>query len=95
MITSPANGATIRGIVPFIGTAYLDELNYYKFEYRPLGAPEWQYLTKFDHKSVTNDKLMDWHTYTVAPGVYDVRLIVVDMSGNYPPPCEIQVIVQP
>jgi hypothetical protein len=93
-ITYPANGATIRGIVPFIGTAYLDNLQYYKFEYRPLGAPNWQFLTQFDYKWVTNDKLMDWHTYTVAPGTYDIRLIVVDMSGNYPPPCEIRVTVK-
>jgi hypothetical protein len=93
-ITYPANGATIRGIVPFMGTAYLDNLQYYKFEYRPLGAPNWQFLTQFDYKWVTNDKLMDWYTYTVAPGTYDIRLIVVDMSGNYPPPCEIRVTVR-
>ena len=93
MITSPVNGATIRGIVPFMGTAYLDNLQYYKFEYRPLGAPDWQFLTQFDYTWVEDDKLMDWHTYTVAPSTYDVRLIVVDMSGNYPPPCEIRVTV--
>jgi hypothetical protein len=94
MITSPANGATIQGIVPFIGTANLDGLVYYKFEYRPADAPTWQFLTQFDGKSVTNGKLMDFYTSTIAPGVYDFRLLVVDQTGNYPPPCEIRVTVQ-
>jgi hypothetical protein len=92
-ITSPVNGATIRGIVPFMGTAYLDTLIYYKFEYKPADSPTWQFLTKVDYKWITDDKLMDFYTSTVAPGVYDFRLIVVDKSGNFPPPCEIRVTV--
>jgi photosystem II stability/assembly factor-like uncharacterized protein len=94
VITSPANGATIQGIVPFIGTASLDNLVYYKFEYKPADAPTWQFLTQVDGKSVTGDKLMDFYTTTIAPGVYDFRLLVVDQTGNYPPPCEIRVTVQ-
>jgi hypothetical protein len=39
-------------------------------------------------------KLMDFYTSTVAPGVYDFRLIVVDQTGNYLPPCEIRATVQ-
>jgi photosystem II stability/assembly factor-like uncharacterized protein len=93
-ITSPANGATIQGIVPFVGTASLDNLVYYKFEYKPADAPTWQFLTQVDGKSVTGDKLMDFYTTTIAPGVYDFRLLVVDRTGNYPPPCEIRVTVQ-
>jgi hypothetical protein len=92
-ITYPVNGMTIRGIVPFMGTANLDNLKYYKIEYRPAGTPTWQFLTEVNYTWVRDDKLMEWHTNTVAPGTYDVRMLVIDMTGNYPPPCEIQVTI--
>jgi photosystem II stability/assembly factor-like uncharacterized protein len=94
VITSPTNGATIQGIVPFVGIANVTDLAYYKFEYKPADAPTWQFLTQVDGKSVTGDKLMDFYTTTIAPGIYDFRLLVVDQTGNYPPPCEIRVTVQ-
>jgi photosystem II stability/assembly factor-like uncharacterized protein len=94
MITSPANGATIRGVVPFVGTAAVDGLLYYKFEYKPADAPTWQFLTQFEGKTVTDGKLMDFYTSTIAPGVYDFRLIVVEQTGNYLVPCEIRVSVE-
>ena len=93
-ITYPLNGQTIQGIVPFMGTAHLNNLVYYKFEYKPAASPTWQYLTQFDYTWVQNDKLMDFYTSTIAPGLYDFRLIVIDKSGNYPPPCEIRVTVR-
>jgi hypothetical protein len=61
----------------------------YKFEYKPAGSSTWQYLTQVVWQGGTNDKLMDFFTTTIAPGVYDFRLIAVDRSGNYPSPCEI------
>ena len=93
-ILFPPSGAPISGIVPFIGSASVENLAYYKIEYRPAGATTWNYLTQVDGQKVQNDKLMDFHSATVAPGVYDFRLIVVDRSGNYPPPCEITVTVR-
>jgi sugar lactone lactonase YvrE len=93
-IIYPANGATISGVTNFIGTANLPDQTYYKFEYKPADGSTWQFLTQFDGKAVVNDKLMDFFTTTIAPGVYDFRLIAVDRSGNYPPPCELRVTVQ-
>ena len=78
-----------------MGTANLDNLEYYKFEYKPADSPTWQYLTQVDATPVTDGKLMDFYTTTIAPGVYDFRLIVVDRTGNYPPPCELRLTVQP
>lgn len=93
-ITSPVNGAVISGIVPFVGTAAVRDLLYYKIEYKPASSPTWQFLTQVEGQSVTNGKLIDFYTSTIAPGVYDFRLIVVDKSGNYPPPCEIRLTVK-
>ena len=93
-ITYPANGATISGVTNFLGTANVPDQAYYKFEYKPASSPTWQYLTQFEGKTVVNDKLMDFFTTTIAPGVYDFRLIAVERSGNYPAPCEIRLTVQ-
>ena len=85
--------AVLTGIVQIQGTANIDRFAYYKFEFRPEGSPTWRFLTRFE-QPVTNGKLMDWHTYTVPPATYWLRLVVVDQTGNYPEPCEIRVIVK-
>lgn len=93
-ITSPANGAAISGNVPFIGTAAIDNLTYYKFEYRPVGTPDWLYVTQVDNQPVIDGKLMDFVTSTIPPGVHDFRLVAVVVTGNYKT-CEIQLTVAP
>ena len=77
-IIYPANGATISGVTNFLGTANVPDQAYYKFEYKPASSPTWQYLTQVDGKTVTDDKLMDFYTTTIAPG--RVRL-PVDRGG--------------
>lgn len=89
-ITYPYMDEWITGIVPFKGSADIPNFQYYKFEYRPYGEKEWRFLVRFD-RPVTKGTLMEWHTYTVPPGRYEVRLTVVDISGNYPEPCIVRV----
>jgi catechol 2,3-dioxygenase-like lactoylglutathione lyase family enzyme len=84
---------TLRGIVQIRGTATRPNFAYYKFEYKPEGAGTWNFLVRFD-RPVTTGVLMDWYTTTVRPGVYWLRLIVVDKTGNYWPEfAELRVIV--
>lgn len=91
-ITFPANGDTLSGQVDVFGSADIDRFDYYKFEFRPAGAPDWSFLVRFE-QSVSEGPLMMWDTSTVPPGTYDLRLVVVDETGNYPEPCAIHVIV--
>lgn len=91
-ITYPYMDEWISGVVPFKGSADIPNFQYYKFEYRPFGEKEWRFLVRFD-RPVTNGTLMEWHTYTVPPGRYEVRLTVVDKTGNYPEPCIVRVYV--
>lgn len=92
-ITYPGlSNQRITGIVPFRGTADIPDLEYYKLEYRAAGTEDWLFLVRIDG-SVANGELMEWHTYTVPPGDYEVRLVVVDIRGNYPEPCIVRVTV--
>jgi len=92
-ITYPPMNATLRGVVQFRGTATCPNFDYYKFEFKPEGAKNWNFLVRFN-KPVVDGILMEWHTTTVPPGVYWLRLIMVDKSGNYWPEfAELRVIV--
>jgi hypothetical protein len=48
----------------------------------------WNHLLERDYP-VENDKLMMLDTSTVPRGAYGLRLTVVDVTGNYPEPCEV------
>lgn len=97
-LTWPRAGARLSGTVQVRGTAKidsssaLDRMWYYKLEYRRDGLDEWHYLTGGE-KPVVNGLLGEWNTRQVVNGRYTFRLVIVDMTGNYPPPCEIPVTV--
>lgn len=91
-ITYPGMNETVSGVVHFRGSADIPNFEYYKFEFRPSEALEWQYLTR-KNKPVSDGDLIEWWTNTIEPGIYDVRLIVVDKTGNYPEPCVVTVNV--
>lgn len=92
-ITSPSDGATLRGTVQIRGTANLDSFSYFKFEIRPEEVLTWSFLMRSDQPA-TDGVLMAWDTMTVSPSAYRLRLIVVDETGNYPEPCEMRVTVR-
>jgi hypothetical protein len=91
-ITSPSDGATVRGVVQVRGRANIDRFSYFKFEFRPEGTPTWSFLMRSD-QPVAEGLLWAWDTKAVSAGAYRLRLVVVDQTGNYPEPCEIRVVV--
>ncbi len=93
-ITFPRVDSVLRGPVEFRGTATRANFDYYKFEFKTESATDWNFLTRFK-KPVVNNVLMEWHTRTVPRGIYLVRLIVVDKTGNYWPEfAQVRVIVE-
>lgn len=90
-IVNPRNGATLRGAVAFTGAADIGNLSYYKLEARPESNSDWKAV--FQRTTPVNGELMLWDTTTTAPGRYQVRLVVVDKTGNFPEPCLISVTV--
>lgn len=96
-LTNPAMNAVLKGPVEIRGSAYYEEtdkFDYYKFEFRHEGTPEWSFLQSF-RKPVTDGFLGIWDISAIPAGAYTFRLVVVDKTGNYPAPCEVNVTVVP
>jgi hypothetical protein len=83
----------VIGLVQVQGAAAIDNFDYYKFEFQDPVSGEWVFITRFDN-SVTEGVLGSWNSDTVPPGSYQFRLVVVDKTGNFPEPCEINLQVQ-
>lgn len=91
-LTWPREGVRLSGAVQAKGTADHQRFGYYKLEFRKDGLDDWHYITGAE-SPVRNGALGMWDTRTVPDGRYTFRLVIVDQTGNYPPPCEIAVTV--
>jgi LysM repeat protein len=92
-LLTPRRGDVLSGTAYVKGTAEHSNFWYYKLEYRHDGLDDWHYLTG-QEKQVQNDVLGTWNTTVLPNGSYYLRLVVVDRTGNYPPPCEIPVRIK-
>jgi hypothetical protein len=92
-IAQPGHGAAASGVIQIVGSANIPEFWYYKFEFRPSGADAWTFIQRFD-TPISGGILAAWDTRTVVSGNYELRLVVVDKTGNYPEPCILQLSVQ-
>jgi len=92
-LTNPTVNAVLKGPVEITGSANIDNFDFYKFELRPAGASEWSTLQSFG-EPVTDGFLGVWDTSALPAGAYAFRLVVVDKTGNYPEPCEVQVTIE-
>jgi hypothetical protein len=93
-IVRPGNGDKVAGVIQIVGAASIENFEYYKFEFRPAASAEdWNFINRYNN-SVVEGVLGDWNTDTVPPGEYELRLVVVDNTGNFPEPCVTRLIVQ-
>lgn len=101
-ITSPGMGARVEGVVEIWGTADIENFWYYKVEFAVGANPAedgWHFIgpERSDAKEpIINGHLVTWDTSGLSPGVYSLRLVVVDVTGNYPPMniCQLQVLIE-
>lgn len=95
VIVSPGNGAVVSGPVAVVGTAQHDQFGYYKLEYAP-GSSAGEGYSYFDggQTQVVGGLLGNLNSTGLANGVYTIQLVVVDATGNYPPPCRVTLTVQ-
>lgn len=91
-ITRPGDGVVVSGYIEIFGSANVDNFDYYKVEFLPPGG-SWNFIQSYN-SPVADGMLAGWNTDTVPPGEYAFRLIVVDVTGNYPEPCQVNLVVQ-
>jgi len=85
--------AILQRTAGFRGTATRPGFAYHKFEFRPHDRANWSFLARFE-QPVSDGVLMEWDTTTVPPGVYWLRLVVVDNTGNdWPDYAQVRVTV--
>ncbi len=97
-ITEPTVDAELDGSgFAFVrGTAAIDNFWYYKLEFSSNGEwpVKWSLIEDLHFEPVVNGFLDDWKTGALPEGVYQLRLTVVDKGGNYPEPCQVQVVIK-
>jgi hypothetical protein len=92
-IAEPGTGATVSGVIQIIGSANIPDFWYYKFEFKGNGFGDWTFIQRFE-TPINGGILGAWDTRSVPSGDYQLRLVVVDKTGNYPDPCAISLSVQ-
>ncbi len=95
VISGPGAGQVVSGIVGVSGTAQHESFQYYKLEYAP-GAWAAGGYVYFDgsNSQVIGGLLGNLDTGVLPNGDYTIRLTVVDQTGNFPPPCDVAIVVQ-
>jgi hypothetical protein len=94
-IDQPTDGARVSGAAEIAGTATQERFQFYKLEYRPADSPAdtWFSIGEPVYQPVENGPLATWEIGGLAPGVYHLRLVVVDITGNFGPYDEVTVRV--
>jgi len=75
-----------------VGTAAIPNQEYWKGEISADGQ-HWTLLYR-SNRPVWEGLLIEFNTRTVPKGAYQIRLLAVDRTGNYPEPCVIGVTVR-
>jgi hypothetical protein len=92
-LTAPKSGQRIAGSFEVDGTANIPNLAFYKFEISGAGTNgEWLSLGVGTEPKVA-EKLGSFDATAREPGNYAFRLVVLDSSGNFPPPCVVTVTI--
>lgn len=92
VIIEPGVGQQITGPIGLIGTARSDNFEYYKIEFKAAGAPgDFSFYLRRD-TPVVNGPLGTWNPAGLPPGQYELRLVTVDITGNFGQ-CAVQVTV--
>lgn len=95
VLTSPGNGAVVSGLVSVSGTATHEQFQYYKLEYAPGGgASEGFVYLAGGNSPVSGGVLGTFDSAALGNGTWTLRIVVVDLTGNFPPPCQVTITVQ-
>lgn len=91
VITSPKVGAIVSGKIIIKGTASAPNFAFYKVEIRQEGSGKDYAALSIGTEQIVNGKLADLDTSAFPNGEFWLRLVVVDVNGNYPERCALLV----
>lgn len=91
IILEPGMGQRVAGPVQLIGTASTDNFSYYKIEFKPAAAGDFNFYLRRD-APVINGPLGVWDPGGLSPGEYSLRLVTVDGTGNFGF-CTVQIVL--
>lgn len=84
-VTSPRMNAIVRGNVEILGSASIDQFQFYKVEYSTIMEPDrWHAVSTTYNRPVINGRLDVWNTMALPDGIYNLKLTVVDIAGQEP-----------
>jgi hypothetical protein len=89
-ITAPVEGSQISGVVEIKGSANISGFGFYKLEMKRTEEASWMTVLAGNVVRV-NDTLGAWNTSLLAPGAYQLSLVVTDNQGRSLPACIVQV----
>lgn len=91
-ISIPKDGDEVAGIVSIIGTADIPNFGFYKGVYKRPDEAGWTVISA-GNQVRHDDRLMEWDTTRLAPGVYQLGIVMTDNKSKTFNPCVIQVRV--
>lgn len=94
-ISSPGPGARLAGVVTIRGTARHPNFQFFKIEHGVGEAPDaWHSIGDEVRSQVSDGTLMQFDTRALPNGVYWLKLTVVDITSNFPPPYRVRVVIE-
>ena len=94
VISSPAPNSVVSGWLTIKGNATHENFKFYKLEYGAGSEPTtWSWFFGGEWP-IWQGTLGGVNTGLLPSGTYTIRLSVVDKTSNYPPPCEVTIVVR-
>jgi len=91
-ITSPVPDQTVTGQVVVQGGANTLNFAEYKFEIKsPATGDAWVVVATNNVAVPDPGFLGTWDSTSLPPGKYTLRLVVIDLNGGFPTPCEVPI----
>ncbi|MFN2115611.1 MAG: LysM peptidoglycan-binding domain-containing protein [Anaerolineae bacterium] len=95
-IVEPKVGEHLHGTVQIIGSASIDDFQFYKLEYamghNPLDS-EFHSINEVYTTAVWDSVLGTWFVGNMPAGAYTLRLTAVDNRGQFPRPCDVDLYI--
>lgn len=92
---TPSVGQILSGAVAITGRAADPNIDYYKLEYAVGANAEGGYVYFDGNKGQVDGGILGtFNTGALPNGDYTIQLTVVDLTGNYPAPCRVSVVIQ-